>query len=299
MNHRSPISLALWSGILLFLVACQESRQSGRSAPFKTKGGLEYRWHRKGAPVKAEPGDIMELRMQIYAGDSCLYGGGAQSETWSLQLTQPTYKGSIQEGLALMGRGDSATFYPVADSVFRYDLTQPKPSWLDGSSKLRIEIGVRSLRNEEGAIQTFMLQQGIPDSCRHTSGYLRYVLDPLGSSDKSNRRLNGLGKLLQNGRKYKILGSMGVLGGETVREFTELEPFYFVQGQGQIKPEGLGLALATCREGDSVWVVLPSWLAYGKKSLPDAGVPAYASLFFQLRVLGEPALKTSMSTSRR
>jgi hypothetical protein len=198
-----------------------------------------------------------------------------------------------------MGRGDSATFYPVADSVFRYDLTQPKPSWLDGSSKLRIEIGVRSLRNEEGAIQTFMLQQGIPDSCRHASGYLRYVLDPLGSSDKSNRRLNGLGKMLQNGRKYKLLGSMRVLGGETVREFTELEPFYFVQGQGQIKPEGLGLALATCREGDSVWVVLPSWLAYGKKSLPDAGVPAYASLFFQLRVLGEPALKTSMSTSRR
>ena len=299
MNHRSLFFFILCTGISILLFSCQESSTTGVSAPFKTKGGLEYRWHRKGAPVKAEPGDIMELRMQIYAGDSCLYGGGAQSETWSLQLTQPTYKGSIQEGLALMGRGDSATFYPVADSVFRYDLTQPKPSWLDGSSKLRIEIGVRSLRNEEGSIQTFMLQQGIPDSCRHASGYVRYALDPLGPSDQAKRRLNGGRTMLQNGRKYKLLGSMQVLGGETVREFTELEPFYFVQGQGQIKPEGLGLALATCREGDSVWVVLPSWLAYGKKSLPDAGVPAYASLFFQLRVLGEPALKTSMSTSRR
>ena len=174
MNQRSLCSLVLWTGILLFLVACQESGPSDSIAPFKTKGGLEYRWHRKGAPVKAEPCDIMELRMQIFAGDSCLYGGHDYSETWSLQLTQPTYKGSIQEGLALMGRGDSATFYPVADSVFRYDLTQPKPSWLDGSSKLRIEIGVRSLRNEEVAIQTFMLQQGILDSCRHASVYVRY-----------------------------------------------------------------------------------------------------------------------------
>jgi hypothetical protein len=298
MNHRCPFFLVLWSGILFFLLSCQESRQSGSTAPFKTKGGLEYRWHRKGAPVKAEPGDIMELRMQIYAGDSCLYGGSAHSETWSLQLTQPTYKGSIQEGLALMGRGDSATFYPVADSVFRYELTQPKPSWLDGSSKLRVEIGVRSLRNEEGAIQTFMLQQGIPDSCRHASGYVRYNIESSIPSSKSKPR-GASGSVLQNGRKYKLLGNMRVLGGETVREFTELEPFYFVQGQGQIKPEGLGQALATCREGDSVWIVLPSWLAYGKKSMADAGVPAYASLFFQLRILGEPAVKSSLSTSRR
>lgn len=299
MNHRSLFFVILCTGISILLFSCQESPKSRVSAPFKTKGGLEYRWHRKGAPVKAEIGDIMELRMMIYAGDSCLYSGSAQGETWSLQLTQPTYLGSIQEGLALMGRGDSATFYPVADSVFRYDLTQPKPSWLDGSSKLRIEIGVRSLRNEEGSIQTFMLQQGIPDSCRHASGYVRYVLEPSGPSDQAKRRLYSQKKTLQNGRKYKLLGSMQVLGGETVREFTELEPFYFVQGQGQIKPEGLGQALATCREGDSVWVVLPSWLAYGKKSLPDAGVPAYASLFFQLRVLGEPAVKTSLSTSGR
>lgn len=299
MNHRSLFFVILCTGISSLLFSCQESPKSRVSAPFKTKGGLEFRWHRKGAPVKAEIGDIMELRMMIYAGDSCLYSGSAQGETWSLQLTQPNYLGSIQEGLALMGRGDSATFFPVADSVFRYDLTQPKPSWLDGSSKLRIEIGVRSLRNEEGSIQTFMLQQGIPDSCRHASGYVRYVLDPSGPSNQAKRRLNGGRTMLQNGRKYKLLGSMQVLGGETVREFTELEPFYFVQGQSQIKPEGLGQALATCREGDSVWVVLPSWLAYGKKSLPDAGVPAYASLFFQLRVLGEPAVKTSLSTSGR
>jgi uncharacterized cupin superfamily protein len=299
MNHRSLFFVILCTGISILLFSCQESPKSGVSAPFKTKGGLEYRWHRKGAPVKAEIGDVMELRMMIYAGDSCLYSGSAQGETWSLQLTQPTYLGSIQEGLALMGRGDSATFFPVADSVFRYDLTQPKPSWLDGSSKLRIEIGVRSLRNEEGSIQTFMLQQGIPDSCRHASGYVRYVLDPSGPSNQAKRPLYSQKKTLQNGRKYKLLGSMQVLGGETVREFTELEPFYFVQGQSQIKPEGLGQALATCREGDSVWVVLPSWLAYGKKSLPDAGVPAYASLFFQLRVLGEPAVKTSRSTSGR
>ena len=299
MNHRSLFYFILCTGIFILLFSCQESSKSGVSAPFKTKGGLEYRWHRKGAPVKAEIGDVMELRMMIYAGDSCLYSGSAQGETWSLQLTQPTYLGSIQEGLALMGRGDSATFYPVADSVFRYDLTQPKPSWLDGSSKLRIEIGVRSLRNEESSIQTFMLQQGIPDSCRHASGYVRYVLDPSGPSNQAKRPQNDQKKMRQTGRKYTLLGSMGVLGGETVREFTELEPFYFVQGQGQIKPEGLGQALAACREGDSVWVVLPSWLAYGKKSLTDVGVPAYASLFFQLRVLGEPAVKTSLSTSGR
>lgn len=278
MNHRSLFYFILCTGIFILLFSCQESSKSGVSAPFKTKGGLEYRWHRKGAPVKAEIGDIMELRMMIYAGDSCLYSGSAQGETWSLQLTQPTYLGSIQEGLALMGRGDSATFYPVADSVFRYDLTQPKPSWLDGTSKLRIEIGVRSLRNEEGAIQTFMLQQGIPDSCRTTLGAVRYTVQ-VGTLRKPKKGL------LQSGVKYKLLGTMQSLDGKVIREFTEQEPYYFIQGQGQIKPESLGDLLSTCSTGDSLWIVLPSWAAYGHKSLPEVGLKPYTTLYFRLRVL--------------
>jgi len=272
MKSLINFSKPFLAGLLLVLVACQGNEDMANNAPFKTKGGLQYRWQRKNAPVKAEPGDLMELRMQIFAGDSCLYDGASRGETWTLQLRQPHYKGSLQEGLALMGRGDSATFYPVADSVFRYEMTQKKPGWLDGSSRLRIEIGVRSIRNEEASIQTFVLQQNLPDSTRHASGYVRYVLE------------SGRGNSLVKGNKYKLLGSMQVLGGEVVREFTELEPYYFVHGQGVIKPEGLGQILEKARVGDSLWIVLPSWLAYGKKAIPQSGVPPYATLFFQLRI---------------
>ncbi len=252
---------------------------SGKTPPLlKTAGGLEYYWVKKGASVKAEFGDLMALRMRIYSGDSCLYDGSASGQPFWVQLTQAAYKGSIQEGLALMGRGDSACFYPVSDSVFKFDLGTPKPDWVATGSKLRLEVGVHRIRNEEGEITTFMLQQGIPDSCRTAMGAVRFPV-------KSGNLQKVKADILQNGVKYRLVGSMQSLDGKVIREFTEQEPYYFVQGQDQIKPEGLGTLLSSCAPGDSLWIVLPSWAAYGNKSLPEVGLEPYATLYFRLRIL--------------
>jgi FKBP-type peptidyl-prolyl cis-trans isomerase len=253
---------------------------SARKTPplIKTAGGLEYYWIRKGAPVKAEPGDLMALRMRIYAGDSCLYDWSVTGQPFWVQLTQAAYRGSIQEGLALMGRGDSACFYPVADSVFKFDLGISRPEWVEAGSRLRLELGVLRIRNEEAETTTFMLQQGIPDSCRNAMGAVLHKIRA-----QSSRRL--MAATLENGQKYRLLGIMQTLNGETIREFTELEPYYFVQGQGQIKPEGLGSLLSSCSPGDSVWIVLPSWAAYGNRSLPEVGLEPYSTLYFRLRIL--------------
>ncbi|MBM3935927.1 MAG: hypothetical protein FJ343_02105 [Sphingomonadales bacterium] len=271
--------------VFLLLMAVFQSctTDSSRKTPplIKTKGGLEYYWIKKGATVKAEPGDLMELRMRIYSGDSCLYDWSLTGQPFWVQLTQAACRGSIQEGLALMGRGDSACFYPVADSVFKFDLGIPKPDWVAAGSRLRIEVGVHRIRSEEGEITTFMLQQGIPDSCRTALGAVRYTV-------KATTLRRPKAGFLQNGVKYRLLGTMQSLDGKVIREFTDLEPYYFVQGQGQIKPEGLGNILSSCFPGDSVWIVLPSWAAYGKKSLPEVGLEPYTTLYFRLRVL--PAL---------
>ena len=268
--------------VLLLIVATLQScttDPSGKTPPLlKTAGGLEYYWVKKSAPVKAEFGDLMALRMRIYSGDSCLYDGSVSGQPFWVQLTQSAYKGSIQEGLALMGRGDSACFYPVADSVFKFDLGIPKPDWVAAGSRLKLEVGVHRIRNEEGEITTFMGQQGLPDSCRTASGAVRWKPN----AAKSSRTKTGL---LQNGVKYRLVGRMQSLNGQVIRAFTDLEPYYFVQGQDQIKPEGLGALLSSCSPGDSIWIVLPSWEAYGKQSLPEVGLEPYTTLYFQLRIL--------------
>ena len=269
--------------IVLFLLAgtlqsCT-TKPSDKTPPLlKTEGGLEYYWVQKVAPVKAEFGDLMALRMRIYSGDSCLYDGSSSGQPFWVQLTQASYKGSIQEGLALMGRGDSACFYPIADSVFKFDLGIPRPGWVAPGSRLKLEVGVHRIRNEEGEITTFMGQQGIPDSCRNAAGSVRWNRNTSKSSTTKAR-------LLQNGVKYRLLGSMQSLNGQVIREFTEQEPYYFVQGQDQIKPEGLGALLSSCAAGDSIWIVLPSWEGYGNKSLPEVGLEPYTTLYFRLRIL--------------
>lgn len=268
---------------LVVLQGCQTDLEEKALPIFKTKGGLEYSWVKKGAPVKAEPGDLMALRMRIYAGDSCLHDWSREGQPFWVQLTRSPYLGSIQEGLALMGRGDSACFYPVADSVFKFDLGLPQPNWVAAGSKLKIEVGVHRLRNEEAEITTFMLQQGIPDSCRNAAGAVWYRMNSTPMGSKASRAKGS--SVLRDGVKYRLLGTMQALGGKVIREFTEAEPYYFVQGQGQIKPEGLGAMLSSCSAGDSVWIVLPSWASYGNKSLPEVGLDPYATLFFRLRIL--------------
>lgn len=141
-----------------------------------------------------------------------------------------------------MGRGDSACFYPVADSVFKFDLGIPKPDWVAAGSRLKLEVGVHRIRNEEAEITTFMGQQGLPDSCRTASGAVRWKPN----AAKSSKTKTGL---LQNGVKYRLVGRMQSLNGQVIRAFTDQEPYYFVQGQDQIKPEGLGDILSTCAPG--------------------------------------------------
>jgi len=268
--------------VFLLVVATLQgcTTESSRKTPplIKTSGGLEYYWVRKGAPVKAEPGDLMALRMRIYAGDSCLYDWSSAGEPFWVQLTQAAYRGSIQEGLALMGRGDSACFYPVADSVFKFDLGMSKPDWVVSGSRLILEVGVHRIRNEDAEMTTFMLQQRIPDSCRNAMGAVLHKI----RASSSRRTTAGT---LQNGKKYRLLGTMQTLNGKAIREFTESQPYYFVQGQGQIKPEGLGSMLSSCSPGDSVWIVLPSWAAYGSQSIPEVGLEAYSTLYLRLRIL--------------
>lgn len=260
------------------LQSCTTDSSDKTPPLIKTSGGLEYYWVKKGAPVKAEFGDLMELRMRIYAGDSCLYDWSLSGQSFWIQLNQASFRGSIQEGLALMGRGDSACFYPVADSAFKFDFGIAKPDWVKAGSKLKVEVGVHRIRNEEAEITTFMLQQGIPDSCRTATGAVRWTLNS-GNSPKAKTAL------LQNGAKYRLVGSLQSLDGKAIRAFTEQEPYYFVQGQGQIKPEGLGALLSASAPGDSLWIVLPSWEGYGNKSLPEAGLEPYTTLYFRLRIL--------------
>ena len=270
--------------LFLGLNACKPKKADSDPDLKKTRGGLEYRWLRKAAAVKAEAGDLMELRMRILSGDSVLYDGSKLGQTYWIQLTRPAYQGSIQEGLALMGPGDSACFYPVADSVFKYELTQSQPEWIARGSKLNIHVGVRSLRNEEAEIRTVMQQQGIPDSCQGSSGLVLYRVPtsvPAGSYPRTNFRA---AKGLRSGTKYRLLGTLQTLSGQLLRSFTEMEPYYLVAGEGTVRPQGLNEALLQCSPGDSVWIISPSWLAYGKKGVPEIGLSPYATLFFQLRI---------------
>ncbi|MFM7033529.1 MAG: hypothetical protein ACKOX4_13565, partial [Bacteroidota bacterium] len=66
--------------VVVTLHSCTTDPSDKTPPLLKTAGGLEYYWIKKSAPVKAEFGDLMALRMRLYAGDSCLYDGSVSGQ---------------------------------------------------------------------------------------------------------------------------------------------------------------------------------------------------------------------------
>lgn len=99
--------------VLMLIVATLQSCTTDPSVKtpplLKTAGGLEYYWVKKSAPIKAEFGDLMALRMRIYSGDSCLYDGSVSGQPFWVQLTQSAYK-EYPRGPGPDGKGRQCMF---------------------------------------------------------------------------------------------------------------------------------------------------------------------------------------------
>jgi len=158
-------------GSLLLLAASSCKRESYST----NENGLKYRIIRKEDKKQIQLNDIVQLNL-TYSDmrDSVLYDSRVIGDSFILKVSTPSFVGGFEEGLLLLGEGDSAEFLLSADSVFQKQFQQPRPPYIALGAMLKFKVGIRKVMSEkefsEKIRREYAEQQ--QDQIRAIEGYL-------------------------------------------------------------------------------------------------------------------------------
>lgn len=300
----SIIALALAT---FFMIGCN-SKYPGFE---QSETGMYYKIHTQNENAqKPENEDIVYLRMYNFVenSDSVITDSRDSKRPQGIRLIEPLYKGDINEGLAMLGVGDSATFIINAGNFFKYNIGMPKmPKGIDTSDNIVMNVLIETIKTkaefekereamlkereemlkekketEETKIEEYLKNNKI--RAKATATGLYYINKKTGSGAKAEPgkivKVNYTGRLL-DGRVFdSSIENDGKEGGLTKTRYAPIE---FVIGKGQVIP-GWDEGIAKMNVGGKAKLVIPSHLAYaGRGSGPM--IPPYTPLVFDVELI--------------
>jgi FKBP-type peptidyl-prolyl cis-trans isomerase FkpA len=272
---------------LVVFAACDKNKVT------VTESGLKYQMHKhdeKGK--KAKMGDILTMHLLLKVTspkDSVMNDTYKAGSPLKIVLQPSGFKGSFEEGLAMMAEGDSATFFVSADSLFGKQM-QPMPPFITKGSDLKFTVTLIKAQSKDDfmkAMETHKVDQAKVDA--------KKIADYVAQNKLTNVQTTASGLsyvILQQGTgpapaKGNIVSVTytGKLTNGKVFDSTEKgggQPFQFPVGMGQVVP-GWDEGFMKLNKGTKAILILPSGLGYGAQS-PGPGIPEDAVLIFDVEL---------------
>jgi FKBP-type peptidyl-prolyl cis-trans isomerase FkpA len=280
INHLATAAL-----IVATMAAC------GRNRVEVSETGLKYQLHDDNEETrKAKVGDIMTIQLLLKnAKDSVLRDTHKEPAPLKLMLQVPPFKGSFEEGLAMLSKGDSATFFVSADSLFGKSMGQMPPGIAKGSD-ITFNVKVVEVQNEEEyrkaetaaaakqkgvdekIIADYLAKNGLTGKAQKTEQGTYYVITQPGTGGTPNR-----------GDIVKVDYTGKLLDGKTFDSSVGGQPIELPIGVGQVIP-GWDDAILKLKKGEKATLVIPSTLAYGAAGSPPK-IPANSVLLFDVTLI--------------
>jgi FKBP-type peptidyl-prolyl cis-trans isomerase FkpA len=290
MKYNIKYILSLLCFLFMF-EACSQSQETG----FETsQNGLRFRFINKGEGLGPSEGSIITFHMTILNDkDSMISSTYTNGQAVKIPLPKASFKGSLEEGLAMMAEGDSAIFLVPVDSIFKGRMNTLPPS-LVGVKDLQYRIKMikfqtmeeaqaekqklidEQMEKEKELIKIYMVEKGLEGSPTE-SGLYHIVVNP-GSGDnptvQNQVTVHYTGSLLDG----SIFDSSvpGKIAGRTVSG----EPVTFPLG-GVI--QGWQEGLAKMQKGEKALLIIPSHMGYGPQG--TSGIPPYSTLVFEVDLI--------------
>lgn len=275
----------------------------GKNRVQVTDNGLKYKIHEQTEDTrKGKVGDILTLHLTLMNNkDSILRDTHKEGAPFQMLLQVPPFKGSYEEGLTMLGKGDSATFYVSADSLFTRAM-QPLPPGVQKGTDIGIAVKVVSVQSEEEykktqtadfekqkvvdekVIQNYMAKNGLTGNAQKTEQGVYYVVTQPGSGPIPQKgevvTVHYTGKLL-DGKVFDSSRTNPQSGGK---------PAQFQLGVGMVIP-GWEEGVTKLHKGEKATLIIPSTLAYGPRG--NQAIPANSVLLFDIELIdiqkGQPA----------
>lgn len=283
---------------LLLTIAVMTMSCSKHPGFKKTENGLYYKVHTHGDDTtKARVGDILTLKMCVRAKgkelDTVLFNSNMLPFPYKIQLSNPMYKGDFQEGVAMLSKGDSATFILFQDSIFK---NTQKPAFLKAEDNLMMDIKIINIQSKEEYDKEMQLQMQQQQAAveqlkvKETEELNKYISDnkikvkPSPSGLYYIEQKKGTGPKAEKGKRVTVHYTGTLINGTKFDSSLDRnKPFEFVLGQGEVIP-GWDEGIALMKAGGKARFIIPSSLGYGERG--QGSIPSCATLIFDVELLG-------------
>jgi FKBP-type peptidyl-prolyl cis-trans isomerase len=287
MNRLLPAVL-----LMLIFAGCSDSRERF------TDSGMRYLLHTDLKGKKPQKSDYVTVELVCHTDDTVLIDTRKLGTPFRLQLNTVPFAGSYEEGLFLLGLGDSASFFVSADSLFKsvfagvsgvrqedtkmkkgtfvqYDVKLLKiQTYADAETEMQLKFS-RMEREEKRILSEFIARNKI-------------ITEPDSTGLYKVMTVQGRGIPVDTGKTVTVQYRSRLMDGSVVSATEKGKPMQFILGRGEVL-KGWEIAFRGARVGDRFSLIMPSRLAYGEVGLKDPAtakfiIPPYASLIFDIAV---------------
>ena len=270
-----------------FCVMLSMFTRCGNSDPLKgydtTASGLKVLFHENNGGDCPNIGDLVDVTLACYVNDSTTIIPASDN---IIQLSEPMFATDFMEGVAMMHKGDFASFVVNIDSAFYYLFRVPElPAQFKSTDILRFDVKVNDFypeseymnkMNEKGEKAKAVLKKYIEDNnilVEPTESGLYYVKINDGNGEKpaqgDNVKVHYTGKLL-NGTVFDSSVERG-------------EPIEVPIGMGYVIP-GWDEGIMMMSKGEKGILYIPYDLAYGPTGASPV-IPPFANLIFEVELI--------------
>jgi FKBP-type peptidyl-prolyl cis-trans isomerase FkpA len=253
----------------------------------ESETGLFYKFKKIGnGNTAAKAGDYFLMRMIKKTMNDSVYA----DSLFITKMSSPSFKGSFEEGLAMMNEGDVYEFIQRADSFYNKYLNKEIPPFIPRSEYVKLELRLRKIIPEDKIdIEKQRLDED--RDMEEQTDLLEYIKENHISAKPINSGLyyipisSGKGQMTGTG-KYVVINYTGsFLDGRKFETTFGKVPLDFTVGEQYQVIKGLETGITLMREGDKAKFIIPSQLAYGEKGSSTGIVPPYATLIYEVELL--------------
>ncbi len=270
--------------LIIILSACNKKHRFRR-----TPDGIQYYFverHSHGPKPFVGGGAVIDVR--VYWQDSLMFDSRDLPEKFTVVIND-TMPGSIDRALMMMHQGDSAVFKLNAIKFLTHKVNMQIPVGMTAQDSMMFYIRLRQVLSPEEVEEMHqkyldyrrkLEPQLIDDYIKRHPDY-HFELQPSGLYIARVKDGHGL-RPLPGDSVYVNYIAYFINGEPFSSTLKKRQVFRFKIGDGKVIP-GLEMAIRQMREGQVVFVIIPSYLAYGEEGLLDL-IPPYSPLVFQVEL---------------
>ena len=284
---RVFVMMTAFCVMLSFLTGCDNAPKGYKT----TDNGLYYRFYVNNGGEVPNVGDLVELTLSCVVNDTTVIIPASKN---IIQLNEPSFATDFAEGIAMMHKGDSASFIVNIDSTFMNLFRVPElPKEFNSTDIMRFEIKVNDFYPESEYVNKMVeaIKKQYPEETANAYAEMQqyFALNNISASPTASglyyvQTSEGNGEMPEKGDNVKVHYTGKLLNGKVFDSSVERgEPIEVPIGMGYVIP-GWDEGIMLMSKGEKGVLYIPYYLGYGDRGA-GADIPPFANLIFEVELI--------------